>query len=111
MLDFPITITSQTFIAPSLTTDETFAWNGRTWQPIGDACDPIEMYRTLHAPTAQFAYDSESARSLAFCGGTYDVSLVMTGVFWSFVIVNAGGGLVRRYRSTETRELRNGGTW
>ena len=99
------------FICPSLTTDETFTWNNREWSPVGDACEPIEMYRTLHAPNAQFAYDAETARSLAFIGGTYDVSLVMSGVFWTYTIVNAGAGLVRRYRATETRELRNDQTW
>ena len=104
------------FICPSLTTDETFAWNGRTWAPIGDACEPIEMYRGLHSPTSLFAYDAETARRLAFIGGTYDVSHFAGsahthGTFNTFTVVNVGAGLVRMYRATDTRQLRNGGTW
>lgn len=102
------------FICPSLTTDKTFDWNGRTWIPVADAMEPIEMYRWLHAPTSLFAYDSESARRLAFVGGTFDVSHFPdneTPFFRTFTVVNAGNGLVRLYSARGTRELRNGQTW
>lgn len=99
------------FICPSMTSDETFDWNGRTWQPVGDAMEPIEMFRCLHSPMARFAYDAETARGLAYCGGTYDVTHGMVGTFNTYTVVNAGGGLVREYRATDTRQLKDGRTW
>ena len=106
---------TDTFICPSMTGSESFAWNGRTWLPMADAMYADELFALLRAKL--FAYDSESARNFANNGGTFYVSYYVTtalhiaGTFDTYTVVSAGNGLKRLYRACGYRYLRDGSTW
>ena len=100
------------FDSPSLTLTDPVAWNDRTWLPVTEACNTDEMFAFLRA--RYFAYDSETARQMA-TGGMFDVSSWpkgrAVGTFQTYIVVSAFAGLVRLYRASDTRELRDGSTW
>jgi hypothetical protein len=85
----------------------TFVWGGRTWFAVTVAMTCGEMFSYLRG--SHFRYDSESARGMSK-GGTFDVSR-LDSTFKTFTVVNAGEGMVRLYRASDVRELRDGCTW
>lgn len=95
-----------------ITAGDPIQWRDRVWTPVTDAMDPEEMFVYLRAN--HWPHDSESARGMS-TGGTFDVTRwpddTSNGVFTTYTVANAHAGLVRLYKATDTRELRDGQTW
>lgn len=105
-------MTTATMFADKITNGEVIMWQDRIWSPMTQAMTPDEMY--AHLRIAYFPYDSETAHSMS-TGGTFDVTRwpadADNGEYRTYTVANAHAGLVRLYRATDTRTLKNGEIW
>lgn len=95
-----------------ITRGDPIQWRDREWTPVTEAMVPNEMLTYLRG--SYYSHDWVSARDIA-AGGTFDVTTwphgASNGTFHTYTVANAHGGLVRLYKATDTRDLRDGRTW
>lgn len=91
---------------------EPLHWRGRTWYVVTEAMVPEEMAGYLRRQ--HFPYDHETSERFS-TGGTFDLTSwpadAPNGTFQTFTVASTHAGLVRLYRASDTRELREGSTW
>lgn len=83
-----------------------FEWNGRTWVSITNAMttQPMQMYIA-----AKYCMSLDEAYHVSLDGGTFDVS--GNHNFTSYYVHKQSAGMVRLFRATDIRQLKDGKTW
>ena|ERR1700733_3244260 len=100
-------MTQTDFISKSLINRESFMWKDRLWTSQNDAMEKHEMFNYLR--TTLLKWDSETAYSLSVNGGTFDITSNST--FRTYTVVKGVSGVMRLFRASDVRELRDGQTW